>query len=955
MDSVHTLSHIYKEIEFKVNQQLLSILQLRSDPNDILKRKNLERLESDICNKYSIITGVTKTDDVNDNIKSLDALLSTFLINSKETNWASLSKNIQECLLDENDELFKRGLKIHYKLITTSTVTAYGYLNLIDTLNKLRNTLNLEKVHKRTCTIIKFLLKTQSTLIKNINPSKIKMLEEISVKFIDVLCSNPLVPNILAKLDENANWLIKFCYIAHNRKFTLNHIKKTNLIVNFIIPTQFNVLKNLFQWEQNLFIFPLQTANGVMTLNNFVVRLIEQAKFDNNPSLICLLTQLFKKRPALIINREIRQKLFESFLSKRGHISTYRHVLGIVNELGELPHASKYLCIKPNSNNASVLEKHNLIEIVTNLTIMRVRNFVNESEMRTDIDENLFDLIDCCVNLIKLHRSVFNYINFTKLIEVLVDFYEAIHNYTYCNYYCTKIAIILCSITECDYSILNILEKEKKILKEIIENALKSDSYWCNLFLCLSYSKEGCAIIESHYHVVIKNLLLNLWGAETEDEYEMFFNKFLQMMTVLNNFNIIKALLHYENEDTLCSSQEKPVTLSELIENCLDINYLGTVDVILGLRCIKIFVTNLDVLLYLLHTYNLRNIIELQVKNKQAGNYLSDEYSILRQYILLTIEHTGTAEVNFNQIKFITAPYQSTFIPRTCNTLQKFLHAYKNSLHDHNWVMQVRKLFKISCKGKYKTSVVLDLMNQMPKPTPSVSWPTPDAILYELQPEDAYGVEIIIEYGIRNNLLHSSVQNDENLTMLLKQSRTMLGYTCDEFLGFDWFVAVMFLMSSGKLEKCKLAILGIINIPVAPIIWTFVASSSHKKQDIVHFFYRQLEIILEDNTRINYVLKSMDTSAKHLAQEWLRQCFFSILNFKEICNFLCLAILYPPEYILFYLIALFEHCKDDIFTALQSIDSAQILKISCTSSFQVLNYFNLMDNLHKRYKNCLHI
>ncbi|KAK4886176.1 hypothetical protein RN001_002447 [Aquatica leii] len=563
-----------------------------------------------------------------------------------------------------------------------------------------------------------------------------------------------------------------------------------------------------------------------------------------------------------------------------------------------------------------------------------------------------------------------NCANFTKLIDILQDLYNIVLNYNFStDFYKIKVATVLCILIELDYGVLKILAN--RVLKEVVETVLTDfrKSTWCNFVLSLAHTTEGLILIENNYHIVIKQLLLNIWTAEKEEKpYEVCSRAFLQVITNLNNFHVIKALLQYENEDTICGSQEKPVTLSELIENCLDVNYLGTTDVVLGLQSVQILTTNLDVLLYLEHNYKLQeNLIELQDRSnsKYCENspnaMVIDECSLLRHYLLLSLKYIGSINTGINErllnnSKILTAPHQSIFIPRTSNALQKFLHSYKNSVHDHNWVSQAKKSFRISCNSKYKASIVLDLIEQVLKSLSTKStWPSLDIVLYGLFPEDYYGITTVVQFGIHNNLLHPSMQNDGNLILLLKQSRTFLGYRSEEFIGFDWLVAVIFLMSSGKIEKCKQPLINISSLPIAPVIWSSIIHTSDKKQELVQIFYRQLEVILEENTKINIAFKSMDVSAKYIAEKWLNQCFFAILDFKELCNFISFVVLYPAEYVLYYLTAMFEHCRDDIFTALQTVHSVQVLKISQTFSFKIADYFNFMDKLHKRYKNCLHI
>lgn len=62
-------------------------------------------------------------------------------------------------------------------------------------------------------------------------------------------------------------------------------------------------------------------------------------------------------------------------------------------------------------------------------------------------------------------------------------------------------------------------------------------------------------------------------------------------------------------------------------------------------------------------------------------------------------------------------------------------------------------------------------------------------------------LKYILRFGIENGILQSSSQNRENLTLFLKQTRTFLDWEVEEYVGFDWFSGIMFLMCGGNLEK----------------------------------------------------------------------------------------------------------------------------------------------------------
>jgi hypothetical protein len=58
-------------------------------------------------------------------------------------------------------------------------------------------------------------------------------------------------------------------------------------------------------------------------------------------------------------------------------------------------------------------------------------------------------------------------------------------------------------------------------------------------------------------------------------------------------------------------------------------------------------------------------------------------------------------------------------------------------------------------------------------------------------------------YGMELHLLQESPQNEENLTQLIHLSHSLRRHTnCRTFQGFDWFIATVFLLCGGNMERC---------------------------------------------------------------------------------------------------------------------------------------------------------
>jgi hypothetical protein len=59
-------------------------------------------------------------------------------------------------------------------------------------------------------------------------------------------------------------------------------------------------------------------------------------------------------------------------------------------------------------------------------------------------------------------------------------------------------------------------------------------------------------------------------------------------------------------------------------------------------------------------------------------------------------------------------------------------------------------------------------------------------------------------YGVELHLLQESPKNEENLAQLLHLSHSLKHRKGETFQGFDWFVATVFVLCGGNMERCVL-------------------------------------------------------------------------------------------------------------------------------------------------------
>lgn len=89
-------------------------------------------------------------------------------------------------------------------------------------------------------------------------------------------------------------------------------------------------------------------------------------------------------------------------------------------------------------------------------------------------------------------------------------------------------------------------------------------------------------------------------------------------------------------------------------------------------------------------------------------------------------------------------------------------------------------------------------------------------------------------------------------------------------------------------------------------------------------------------------LQTAGISAVFIAKNWLQQCFLNTLPIEEICSFLMLCILFPMEYAVACIVAMFKHIKPHLFALAQNSQLHQIVEVCISTKIKPLfcNYMN---------------
>ncbi|XP_046625312.1 protein broad-minded-like [Neodiprion virginianus] len=398
---------------------------------------------------------------------------------------------------------------------------------------------------------------------------------------------------------------------------------------------------------------------------------------------------------------------------------------------------------------------------------------------------------------------------------------------------------------------------------------------------------------------------------------------------------------------------------------------------------LNVFLDSLNANIFLKHVLNYQElllnlqetcIIEIESDGELKIIYAIDEAGfhrhkvLLKSYCIIT-KFIGDTEVLEQTELFSKLPPPVKFdVEKLCPTiplhseLGRFLQENKPGLRDNGWVSQARKAHKISSKEPIQHSVVINLLDQMQKAVPELEltnhfeWPVHNDH-DTLMPQEVYGIELTLLYAEQNRLMKVTSLAKTNLKIFLKEVHGFIKYYGwkKNFEGFDWFIASVFIICDGDMDRCKTFITQIVQFPSIIYIWPMLGKAVSREQNLpVNFqttFSHLLEnIVANELPSIKYALKNnCGTDWWIICDEIISQCFWRILPWCEIIHLLTICILYPADYPLYYCTSLLHYSQNQL---LEDVTAGKMWPEHMDlTDYRSGNHLQLMDLLSKRYRN----
>ncbi|KAG5310073.1 BROMI protein, partial [Acromyrmex insinuator] len=259
--------------------------------------------------------------------------------------------------------------------------------------------------------------------------------------------------------------------------------------------------------------------------------------------------------------------------------------------------------------------------------------------------------------------------------------------------------------------------------------------------------------------------------------------------------------------------------------------------------------------------------------------------------------------------------------------------------------------------------MMTNLLNQMHKAIPTAEWVEQfewqENITYDTDywlPEDIHAINIVLNYAEQREILKNNNDSQKNLKQFIHSAYIFIQYNKpNRFEGFDWFLATVFIICDGDVDKCKTFIMQVIQFPSTLLLWPKLGKVIDEKNNegtsSQFTFMQVLETMVNiELPNIKYGLKDVfGVNWWMIFNRMLSQCFWGILPWSEIVHFFAICILYPSDYMVYYSVSLLQFCQEQL---LQDLTNRKMWpECMVLDEYRCHNYITYMDNLGQRYRN----
>jgi len=235
------------------------------------------------------------------------------------------------------------------------------------------------------------------------------------------------------------------------------------------------------------------------------------------------------------------------------------------------------------------------------------------------------------------------------------------------------------------------------------------------------------------------------------------------------------------------------------------------------------------------------------------------------------------------------------------------------------------------------------------------------------------GASVTVRYGCYLKLLTNESEARENLCQLLKKccrdlklqqfSSTETELNCvrkDTEAGFDWFLATVFLMTSGNVERTYNFLSSFSSLLSSAFVWT---QRTHCSKLLPQSFIlsgilpvysvscHNIELILQlELPHVHSAFRMSGCSPAQICQQWLNQCFWNYLDWPQICLYVTICVVFGADYQVYMCIAILRHLQHELMQQMQDKNLLIFLKEEPIRQFVLRDHLDYMQQLQKKFR-----
>jgi len=425
---------------------------------------------------------------------------------------------------------------------------------------------------------------------------------------------------------------------------------------------------------------------------------------------------------------------------------------------------------------------------------------------------------------------------------------------------------------------------------------------------------------------------------------------------------------------------------------------------IFGLRLLSVLTSCLDTALLLQNKFSFQEtLLQAQADNVHPRNgIILDMLSLERNYVLVQTFLVGgpserilpprtlrsNDEHEFPYELFSRYPVPSTYVVDPVQSFSgddgsELVKLFSSLDVEQSWLDKCWKLLAErtddlcldTCLRLVERAVQVRCQNPTESVFPRITWSESrgSGSRTDLSPLQLLGVSVAVRYGCYLKLLPGeSEATRECLCRLLRKCshglrQQQLSLADNELcvckhsqVGFDWFVATVFLMTSGNADRTYEILSGFSSLLGSAYLWTrrthcskllprtFVLSGILPVYSVT---CHEVELILQlELPHIHSAFRMSGCSSAQICQQWLNQCFWNYLDWAQICQYVTVCVVLGEDYQVYVCVAVLRHLEHELMHQMQDKNLLVYLKEQPIRRFKVRDHLDYMMQLQKKFR-----